>query len=233
MSINQWTQNWANNHSQLDCLYTQSTESTNLWAKNQVLNRDTVLLADEQTKGKGRGSNSWTNTCDGSTLLSTWFFIAESPQPVFAARIGLALFDALSKTWPSLNFSLKAPNDIYLNSGKLSGILIELEPQTKDCCFYVGVGLNATNSPQVDGQITSFLQQDVELTKESWATFCDEFYNNLQQVKRTSGASTLSDNERAFILEALNKHPEKSYQDIHADGSLVGSDGSIVHWQDL
>jgi len=53
------------------------------------------------------------------------FFFAPSVQHLTGPLFGLALYRATQTIWPHLPLSLKAPNDLWLGSGKVAGLLIE------------------------------------------------------------------------------------------------------------
>lgn len=89
-------------------------------------NAGTLVLADEQTAGRGRQGRSWTSA-SGSGL---WLTVIERPSEaaaldVLALRCGLfaaASLDAMADE----EIRLKWPNDLYVGECKLAGILIEV-----------------------------------------------------------------------------------------------------------
>src|SRR4051812_12482613 len=121
MSAADTTQEWANQRG-LHLVFTPQTGSTNDDSKRNAMSEqdDLVLyLTGHQVSGRGRGSNQWLDTGSGEGLLSTWSFgVLSPPQAITAPRIGLALFTAASRTWPSMGWGLKAPNDLYLSGHK-------------------------------------------------------------------------------------------------------------------
>lgn len=232
-SINQWTHDWALKN-KLNSVFKKELTSTNAEAK---LSKDTsfqLFLADQQSQGRGRGQNRWDQNTPGHCLLSTWCFTATSPQPVFAARVGLALYQALLVTWPQGNFSLKAPNDVYLNDGKLAGLLIELSQiESQRCRFYIGLGLNVFSSPTINDQKTSSLKETKTLELVDWELFCQNLYNSLVKIQNSSERNQLTSQECQDLVTALNRHPIYKYKDIRPDGSLQNQDGQWQHWTDL
>jgi BirA family biotin operon repressor/biotin-[acetyl-CoA-carboxylase] ligase len=85
----------------------------------------TIVLADEQTAGRGRSGRRWTSgPGDG-----IWLSLLERPASpdaidVLSLRVGLHAARALDVFAPSL-VRLKWPNDLYIDDRKLAGILIE------------------------------------------------------------------------------------------------------------
>jgi BirA family biotin operon repressor/biotin-[acetyl-CoA-carboxylase] ligase len=217
-----------------------SLDSTSTYAKslmNDPLENHKpvhVVVADSQTSGRGRGTNTWINPQAGSSLLSTWSFrLTRPPQPVSSARIGLALFNAVTKVWPQAEFSLKAPNDLYLEDKKVAGLLLEAIDQGPHIRLLVGLGLNVFESPALD--TATSLKQIIEenLIESNWHFFLDELYKEMQTAcDQLSGLLSSFDCER--LLAALNKFPKlsASYTEIKPDGSLI-SGSKITHWWDL
>ncbi len=103
----------------------------------------TLVLADAQDGGRGRGGRSWASE-PGAGI---WMTLIERPRDqraldVLALRTGLALADALEPFCDS-RITLKWPNDLFVGAGKLAGILIEA--RWRDALpewVAIGVGVN-------------------------------------------------------------------------------------------
>jgi BirA family transcriptional regulator, biotin operon repressor / biotin---[acetyl-CoA-carboxylase] ligase len=101
------------------------------------------IYTDEQTQGKGLGSNRWYSHKDQNILIS---FIFQPPitiqnQFYFNQYFSLAILTFLSHYVD--NLSIKWPNDIYVGNKKIAGILIEHAIQGKKLRYSVaGVGIN-------------------------------------------------------------------------------------------
>jgi BirA family biotin operon repressor/biotin-[acetyl-CoA-carboxylase] ligase len=85
----------------------------------------TLVIANEQTAGRGRGGKSW-QSAPGAGL---WLTLIERPSDssglgVLSLRVGLAAAEALDRFAPE-PIRLKWPNDLYIDQGKLGGILVE------------------------------------------------------------------------------------------------------------
>ncbi len=103
----------------------------------------TLVLADAQEGGRGRGGKSWVSE-PGAGL---WMTLIERPRDqhaldVLALRIGLALSDALEPLCDG-RITLKWPNDLFVGAGKLAGILIEARwRESLPEWVAIGVGVN-------------------------------------------------------------------------------------------
>ncbi|WP_373062672.1 biotin--[acetyl-CoA-carboxylase] ligase [Gemmatimonas sp.] len=103
----------------------------------------TLILADAQDGGRGRGGRSWASEADAGI----WMTLIERPRDqraldVLALRIGLALSDALEPFCDG-PITLKWPNDLFVGAGKLAGILIEARwRESLPEWVAIGVGVN-------------------------------------------------------------------------------------------
>ena len=105
-----------------------------------------VVVADYQTAGRGCGTNRWESE-RGKNLL---FSLLLHPEQIHASKqfhismaVSLAITEALGQYIG--NLSIKWPNDIYWQNGKLAGILIENTLQgtmIKDSIIGVGINVN-------------------------------------------------------------------------------------------
>jgi BirA family transcriptional regulator, biotin operon repressor / biotin---[acetyl-CoA-carboxylase] ligase len=130
-------------HRELDSTNSRALE----WAGDPSLELPALVLTDLQTRGRGRGGNAWwaapgALTC--SLILSRPEH-APSPGPCLSLTAGLAVCEALHQLCPGLSIGLKWPNDVYVQSRKICGILVEapLKPRTR---VVVGIGVNVNNS---------------------------------------------------------------------------------------
>lgn len=236
MSINLKTHEWAQSKN-LDSFFYPEIASTNDVAKAEFsqLKKDFALyLTDSQTQGRGRGQNTWQNLANGEGLLSTWCFrLDETPQPILTPLLGLALYEALFSFDSSLPLRLKAPNDIYLGNGKLSGLLVEVIQQGNESLVFIGLGLNALAAPQTDIP-TSCLQEFSPQFQKEWPNFCKHLYNQFLMALEKGVESEIGEDERDDLLEALNAGlPEsEQYLSVSAKCDLKTSQKTIA-WSEL
>lgn len=233
IQIGEVTAAWASAH-QFKVKYTPQTGSTNDDAKNEAFtdealeNEFILYTTDDQTKGRGRFDRTWTGPRKGSALYSTWsFLIEELPQPRFTALVGLALYNAALTTWPFLEWSLKAPNDLFIKDKKVAGLLIETLSQGADRRLIIGVGLNVFASPESVPTATSILKnldKDTPLLGEDWIQFLERFFFELSLVVPTAHED-LTTTQKKSLITALNRHPhlEKKYSSIKELFNETGS----------
>jgi len=86
----------------------------------------TVIITNEQTKGRGQRENSWhSNTGKNLTfsIITKPSFLKITNQFYLSKIVSLGILDYLNSKKD--NFKVKWPNDIYYNNKKICGILIE------------------------------------------------------------------------------------------------------------
>ena len=95
-----------------------------------------VIVADEQTEGRGRFGREWLSPAGG---LYATFIVAR--HPLISLVSGVAVLRALARF--SVKARLKWPNDLVIDGAKLAGILIE----TSGGVAFVGIGINLSEAP--------------------------------------------------------------------------------------
>ncbi len=117
-------------------------------AKDPSLKFPIALLARNQTDGMGRLGRKW-HGGTGVLCVSVGVLFDSVPEGLdtFTLLCGLEICSVLSENFGS-GFSIKWPNDIYLNSRKLSGMLANLMAraplQGGGYVAIMGVGLNCS-----------------------------------------------------------------------------------------
>jgi BirA family transcriptional regulator, biotin operon repressor / biotin---[acetyl-CoA-carboxylase] ligase len=108
----------------------------------------TLVLADEQTAGRGRLGRRWTSA-PGAGL---WLTLVERPSDpaaveVLSLRAGLRAAAVLDR-WAGAPVRLKWPNDLYVGERKLGGILIEARWRDARLDWVaLGLGVNVGDPP--------------------------------------------------------------------------------------
>jgi BirA family biotin operon repressor/biotin-[acetyl-CoA-carboxylase] ligase len=124
-------------------------------AQRSEIRTGAVVVAEEQTAGRGRLQRNWTTPPGEALLLS---FIAKRPLPVALPQLpmatGVALAEALESFHPDLagKVGLKWPNDLLLGNNvatgrKVAGVLIETAFQGGDPAYaIIGIGVNVNQT---------------------------------------------------------------------------------------
>ena len=111
------------------------------------------IMAHRQTAARGRRGRTWANPA--GNLAATLLMRPKGEPDQSALRsfvAAVAVFDAcVSVTGRAAGLSLKWPNDVLLNGGKLAGILLESTGQGRDVSHLsIGIGVNLSEAPGAD-----------------------------------------------------------------------------------
>ncbi len=122
-----------------------------------------LLVAEQQTQGRGRQGRAWLSARGASLTFSLALPLAPADWSGLSLAVGVALAEALEPLPPSTppRLALKWPNDLWLRDDapsaapgrKLGGVLIETVACGAQRVGVIGVGLNLR--PQVFGGLTS------------------------------------------------------------------------------
>ena len=128
----------------LECHFFDSIESTNLFLTNRPFtNKVQLCVTREQTQGKGQHGRHWESQRDGSILFSIRRnFPKECNLNGLSLVVGLAIVKVLEQECLVEGFKIKWPNDIFFESKKLAGVLLENQMQSKNQSAVIGVGIN-------------------------------------------------------------------------------------------
>jgi BirA family transcriptional regulator, biotin operon repressor / biotin---[acetyl-CoA-carboxylase] ligase len=116
-----------------------------------------LLVAEEQTRGRGRMGRDWLSSAGASLTFSLALPLAPQQWGGLSLAVGLALAQALEPLPDTASAApprlmLKWPNDLWLMDGvgqgrKLGGVLIETISVGEHRLCVVGVGLNVLPRP--------------------------------------------------------------------------------------
>lgn len=108
-----------------------------------------VFLAEEQTAGRGRGSNSWQSPRSTGIYCSVVLRPPLPPSEVLPLSLaaGVAVRSAIRQVDSRVMPDLKWPNDVLINGKKVCGILTEMNAEaTRVRYIVIGMGINV-NQP--------------------------------------------------------------------------------------
>jgi len=103
-----------------------------------------VVLADTQTAGRGRRQRRWHSPPGSNLYLSCGWHFDETPATLASLPLACAVIaaDELGRL-DAGGVRIKWPNDLFLESRKLGGILVESSIARKSCAdVIVGIGIN-------------------------------------------------------------------------------------------
>lgn len=155
-------------------IYMPSCHSTNdialEMARKSDITEGTVIITDEQLKGRGQRGNEWVTAAGKNITMSIVLkpnFIKASSQFFLNMAISLAVHATVKQYLKSSDNYIKWPNDILVGRKKIAGILIENGLSGRNLEYsIVGIGLNVNQSSFNGVSATSFrneLKNEVQL----------------------------------------------------------------------
>ncbi len=114
---------------------------------NEGNQHGSIIITENQTKGKGRQSNSW-STIAGKGLAFTLILNKEYPSSFssfISLAAGISIAESIMKR--GVHSSLKWPNDIFASNKKIGGILCESkikDGRIKNMIIGIGLNVNET-----------------------------------------------------------------------------------------
>ena len=130
--------------------YYESTKSTNydIWELFKKERKEGIaVIANEQFEGRGRNEKVWHSKKDKSIICS--FLIKQKfsteKMGLHAILVPVGIILGINKTINN-KFSIKWPNDIYVNKKKICGILIETKNNMNSAYLNIGFGINVNEN---------------------------------------------------------------------------------------
>ena len=148
--------------------YFSRIDSTNQYAKRiaeEGAPDGTLIIADEQTAGKGRSGRTWVTPPSEAIAFTLLLRPKLSPDRISMVTLvmGLAVVNAVNALY-DVNAGIKWPNDVVIGGRKLCGILTEMSAEVRQVNHIViGVGINAnlTSFPEEIKEIATSLKLEV------------------------------------------------------------------------
>jgi len=127
-------------------IYYSEIDSTNDEAKRLIgkgIGEGTVIIADSQTRGRGKPGNRWYSPAGVGVYLSAIVKPFRNPKDLssitlLGAKAALAAIEKVS----GLVGKIKLPNDVIIHGKKVGGVLVE---RLSSGHLIVGVGININN----------------------------------------------------------------------------------------
>ena len=125
----------------------------------------TLVIAEHQTGGRGRGQRVWTSHRSKSLLFS--MLLDLEPPDTFASVLTIAIATAVARAMQEVAgvpARIKFPNDILVRGKKVAGILLEVRDYGVPGRVVAGVGINVNQAPddfegELEGMATSLREE--------------------------------------------------------------------------
>ena len=161
-----------------------SVDSTNNFAakliNDGIAEHGSVILAENQTNGRGQRGSEWQSQ-KAKNLLTSFIFKFETLDPEFLFRINafvsIALIDFLSSY--GIDAQIKWPNDIMVNSNKICGILVENKLAGNSLAYSIagfGLNVNQIEFDRLNNVTSMFLEKNQEFDLDTlWLSIISFF----------------------------------------------------------
>jgi BirA family transcriptional regulator, biotin operon repressor / biotin---[acetyl-CoA-carboxylase] ligase len=158
----------------------------------------TVVLAEEQTAGRGRGGHSWHSERAAGIYVTVLLRpkLAPGQAPLLTMMAGLSAHAAI-QAQTGLAVDLKWPNDLLIGGKKVGGILTEMHAEPGLVRFViVGIGLNVNQDkfPRELGGIATSLRAETgrpQSRLELLVRLLREFESDYNRFLANGGASVI------------------------------------------
>lgn len=225
----------------------EKTVSTNNDAKAlEVWDTPCIIVADEQTGGRGRLGRSFFSPAGKGLYMSIAF------RPDFqldramltTTMSAVAVCRAIEKV-SGLHPKIKWVNDIFLNDKKICGILTEAESNFENGMIdkiIVGIGVNCFESffPEEINEIATYIQNPLRnfSRSELCAAIVNEFFNLMNNFNKTTMIREYK--SKSFILgekimiynravaRTLGRPAEREADGIKARAIDIDENGGLV-----
>ena len=216
------------------------TGSTHLVARQLAergIEEGTVVIAETQTRGKGRLGRKWSARQGG-----IWMTVVLKPKidPMHAASITLMAAVSVTKALRGLGLEavIKWPNDVLVNGKKICGILTEMSAETDMVNFIIlSAGINVNNEVPLDVATTARAELGRKVDRLKLAQSIIEELDEDYATLREQGFTPILWNWRRYS-DTLGRPVEVTYQgeairgiaqDVDDAGSLLVklADGSV------
>jgi len=203
-------------------------------SKSTPFNEGTVIMAEEQTAGKGQAGSKWVSE-PGKNLTFSLLLKPTFLSPVHQFDLNIMVCVSIFETlFPLIGnqLAIKWPNDVFVGDRKLGGVLIENILQGaawKESIIGVGINVNQVDFGDVKNacSIKQLLHREYILTDLLY-DLCKSIEKNYLQL-RIHGVMSLKSLyiKKLYGLKQLRKFRidgvlvEGEISDVDADGHLV------------
>ncbi len=215
-----------------------SIDSTNIFARSLKENESpngTLIIADEQTAGRGRQGRQWQSQKGKNLLFSVVIrhFLAQEKVRVIPFAAALAAADGIEQENGSA-IECKWPNDLLIGGKKVAGMLIETTTQNDAVMTMIlGIGINVNQTEfanDIKGKATSLklhLHRDVDRVRLLCAVM-EELEYRLEQLRQFSPQILLDKwKQRATMLGSTITLVEH-HSSVKATAIDVAPNGALV-----
>ena len=204
-----------------------------------ALSQPTWIFAHRQTAARGRRGRGWAMPAGNfaaTLVMRPSGAPAEAAQRSFVAALALA--DALAAVaGPGVTITLKWPNDVLLNGGKVAGILLESAGQGGAVSHLaIGIGVNLADAPPVSAleagahsPVSLRGETGLVIAPEEFLTLLANAFDRWERQLRTYGFGPIrtawiaraAKIGQPIVARTVAETVEGTFETIADDGALV------------
>ncbi len=232
-------------------IYSDEVDSTNsvLLISKEFTQNGTVLLAEHQSKGRGRKNREWISSSGQNLTFSILLKRDLKESNVNFINLGAAVSVAQAiENLYQLDVELKWPNDVLIGKKKIAGILIESTSKgNKITKLVIGIGINV-NQPNFPGKFDipptsvrkefhSIVGREKLLSEvlNNYETILNEIKSDHKKILNDWRSRCKMLGEKIKIVEE-DKIKFGTFEDIDDDGFMLlkqGEKREKIHYGDV
>ncbi len=190
---------------------------------------NTVLVAEKQNSGKGKGDRIWVSQKSNNIYMSILINANDEKINYFnysflSAISVLKTIEILANK--NVDLKVKWPNDVLINNKKFCGILLEKDRDK----LVIGIGINIDNYPENTlFKATSLKEEGINLKKEDvinkFVEIFEKFSNKLQSTNNFEEIKSIwlnyAYNLGKKIKVSGKNEIEGIFKDLDSEGTLI------------
>ncbi len=208
-----------------DCI--DSTNAEAIRKSADYFTDGVLITAKEQSNGRGRMGRVWQSFI--GNLFFSQLFKSKAPLWVLTYISSLSVCESIQKLCRGLEVKIKWPNDVLVNGGKISGILIE---SGNNDTAVVGIGVNLQLSPESKDILyptTNLRDLGFDISREDflqcYLTIFDNYYNTFitdgfTKIRHQWLSCSYKLNEEILVSQG-NKKQKGIFKGIDENGCLL------------
>jgi len=217
--------------------FLETVDSTNSYLSQrlsqELLPEGAVVIARNQTEGRGQANERWFSEARQNLLMSIVFypsFIGYQSMFMLSKTFSLGAYDGIRSI--AENVSIKWPNDIYIGDKKVAGILIEnsiRNPQVNHSVLGLGINVNQERFPAgLPNPVSLFNVLDKKLDiEEFFCIICNALEKRYLQLKAGHQDVINEDYKEALYRFGQLHEFENSTERFFAKITAVADDGKL------
>ena len=188
----------------------------------------TVVIAETQTKGRGRLGRSWSSPKYKGIYISLVLRpkILPNASSILTLLAAVSVCEAIQEI-TTLEARIKWPNDILIHNKKLGGILTELNAEMDSVRFMViGIGINVNNEQKTIPEGATSLKEQKKENINRIALLQEilrKIEANYSLFQKRTGKESIIDKWRNYNI-TLGRKVKVACQSIHLEGEALDID---------